>query len=465
MINQMKKIVVSFIFPILLLACSSPVRCQNGLADSLNKLISGTKQDSSRVLFLVKLSRNYLYSKPEITAQLAQKGLNLAQEIKYEKGEALCLRMMGTVIGLTGNYPKSLEILLEALKINENINDLAGIANCNISIGNNYNDQSEYGKSIFYYLKAMKIAEELHDDKLLIVALVNLGDSYEKSNNLDSAKLNTERAYELTVRLNSIEDEGVALNNLGNIYSKMGSDDLAMGYYRQSLHCSDLAQDYDNLCESTLKIARLLKKSGQVDSALVYVHLSLSVAQHSGFTKRILDASNFLSGFYEGINKVDSAFAYQKITIAAKDSLFSQEKEKALRSISFSEQTRQMEITNALLEVANKRRKNIQMAAIGVFIPVFFGIIIFFSKRKTKPKAFGFMALLALLLLFEFIALFIHPYIEEWTNNTPILMLLILVAVASILVPLHHKLEHWIKEKLLQSHIQHNHMASIAPIQ
>ncbi len=58
------------------------------------------------------------------------------------------------------------------------------------------------------------------------------------------------------------------------------------------------------------------------------------------------------------------------------------------------------------------------------------------------------MGLLALLMLFEFIAMVIHPYIEEWTHDIPVLMLLVLVAVASLLVPLHHKLEHWVKEKV-----------------
>jgi ABC-type uncharacterized transport system permease subunit len=75
-----------------------------------------------------------------------------------------------------------------------------------------------------------------------------------------------------------------------------------------------------------------------------------------------------------------------------------------------------------------------------------------FNKRKAKPRAIGFMGLLGLLLLFEFIALLIHPYIEEWTHGILVLMLLILVAVGSLLVPMHHKLEHWLKEKLTHSH-------------
>jgi len=54
---------------------------------------------------------------------------------------------------------------------------------------------------------------------------------------------------------------------------------------------------------------------------------------------------------------------------------------------------------------------------------------------------------IALLLLFEFISLFIHPYISQWEHNNPVLMLLTLVAIAAVMVPLHHKLENVVKEK------------------
>lgn len=62
------------------------------------------------------------------------------------------------------------------------------------------------------------------------------------------------------------------------------------------------------------------------------------------------------------------------------------------------------------------------------------------------------MGLFGLLMLFEFISLFLHPYIEALTHHTPIYMLLILVGIAAIILPLHHKLEHLVKEKLVHGH-------------
>lgn len=195
-------------------------------------------------------------------------------------------------------------------------------------------------------------------------------------------------------------------------------------------------------------MAYLFRKDGNSDSAFYCAHQSLAAAKRGGFTKHILNASNFLSSQYENRHAIDSAYFYQKMAIVAKDSLFSQEKVKEMQNLSFAENIRQQEIAEEEALATETRRNNIQMAAIGVFIPTFFGVVLLYRKRKTKPGTLAFMGLLALLMLFEFTTMVIHPFIQKWTNHTPVLMLVVLVAIASLLVPLHHKLEHWVKEKL-----------------
>lgn len=122
---------------------------------------------------------------------------------------------------------------------------------------------------------------------------------------------------------------------------------------------------------------------------------SFAAANKAGFTKWKLNASTFLSTYFKDLNRIDGAYYYQGITIVAKDSLFSQE------------------------------------------------------KMREVQKAIRFLGLLGLL-LFEFISLFLLPYIATFTHHKPIFMLLILVAIASILIPMQHKLQGWVKEKLAQ---------------
>jgi hypothetical protein len=61
-----------------------------------------------------------------------------------------------------------------------------------------------------------------------------------------------------------------------------------------------------------------------------------------------------------------------------------------------------------------------------------------------------FLNVVVLLMVFEFINLLIHPFLEKITHHSPALMLLALVAIAALIVPLHHKLEHWSINKLVE---------------
>ena len=60
------------------------------------------------------------------------------------------------------------------------------------------------------------------------------------------------------------------------------------------------------------------------------------------------------------------------------------------------------------------------------------------------------VGVIGLLIVFEFINLVIHPYLVNFTNDSPLLMLLILVLIAAVIVPMHHKLEQWVKHRLVE---------------
>jgi hypothetical protein len=68
----------------------------------------------------------------------------------------------------------------------------------------------------------------------------------------------------------------------------------------------------------------------------------------------------------------------------------------------------------------------------------------------ANQKLISFFGVLGLLVVFEFINLVIHPWLAAVTHESPILMLLALVFIDSLLIPLHHRLEHWIKERMIE---------------
>jgi hypothetical protein len=52
--------------------------------------------------------------------------------------------------------------------------------------------------------------------------------------------------------------------------------------------------------------------------------------------------------------------------------------------------------------------------------------------------------------VFEFINLLFHPWLASFTHESPVLMLLALVIIASLLIPMHHRLEKWITKIMVE---------------
>jgi tetratricopeptide (TPR) repeat protein len=439
----MKKLIVLILSFLALSGNSQP-----GKIDSLRRVLRSEMADTSRVLVLCDLARELDLSKPDTSMILAEEGLALAKKTGFVRGEAECLNNIGLVFWITGNYPGALKYELEALMKSESLNDHAGMARDYGDIGIIYSEMGDLKTGIVFFRKCKIYGESAGNRERVVQGLINLGDNYENLNQLDSARIYTNQAYELALRINYTYAIGIALNNLGNICSKMKQDEIAMGYYHQSHAIMHKTSDLEGVCETTLGMAKLFRKAGQADSLLHYARLSLAAADQAGFTRRRLDASSFLAGYFKGQNLNDSAYRYQEITIAAKDSLFSREKVREVQNLSFLERIRQQEIAEANRKAEEERKANIQMLGIGTFITFFFVVLFVFSKKEMNRKAVKFLGVVGLLLLFEFISLFLHPYIAEWTHHIPVLMLVILVGIASVLVPLHHRLEELVKARL-----------------
>ena len=114
-----KLLILLFIFNCI----GSAVPAQNATADSLNQLLATAKEDTSRVLFMYQLGRFFANSKPDTALTIAGQALELSRNIGFKKGQVMNLIVTGNVFMNKGNYPRSLEILLQALKIAEETED------------------------------------------------------------------------------------------------------------------------------------------------------------------------------------------------------------------------------------------------------------------------------------------------------------------------------------------------------
>ena len=418
--------------------------------DSLKLSLQNEKNDTGRVLTLANLSFTYIESKPDTGMIMALQALELSRKIAFAKGEAVSLNRIGNAYSSFGNYPKAMEVLLQALQINEKINNIDGKHRNFNNIGLIYNAQGDYQQALSYYFKAKLLTEELNNKRSLSIALVNIGESYLSLKMFDSATNFTQQSYNLAYQINYFRIIGNALNVMGEIYSATEQNTLAFEYYRNSISYLTKAENYLRLCDTYLGMGKLFAKMKKNDSTIFYAKKSLVIATEKGFTLQIRDAARFLSYNYREYN-AKSAFFYQDASIAANNSLFSQQKQNQFQSLAFDEKLRQQEIETEKAKEEEERKTNIQYAAIAVGLIIFISLFLLLSRSIiVNEKWISFLGILGLLIVFEFINLFFHPYLIKITNHSPVLMLAILVAIAALLIPIHRRLEHWIKHKMVE---------------
>lgn len=465
-----------FVFIVFVVMGSFTGHAQNSITDSLKEELHKQTTDTGRAHKLYLLSYYYQRYKPDSALLLAQSAYTLSTRSKFLLGQTSSLGLMGGAFNRMGNFPKALEYYIEQLKILEKEEDLEkkenpkkkeypeDIATAFLNIAVVYNSQKDAAKALYYACKADSIVRVNKLEKLFLYTSLDIGDIYFNNNQLDSALVYTRRCYNESLKQKNDLITGTVLNNMGNIYFKSGDFMQALNSFKKSIPYLESMQDYNTLAECYLGLAKSFDKLQIPDSAFYYGNRSFQLASNNQFLKHALNASSFLGQFYKQQNSIDSAFAYQQTYIMLKDSLDNSEKIKQLQSLTIAEQLRQQQIIEQKSEELKERHLKLELLLIGMFIPIFFFISAYISRKKVHKKLIQFSGIFSLLFLFEYITLLINPLIAKGTGHSPVLEILIFVAIAAIISPTHHKIEHWLITKLTQRH-HHTLQAAVKPVE
>jgi tetratricopeptide (TPR) repeat protein len=425
-----------------------PGMAQSTNVDSLLQRLKTAKEDTVKVHLYYTLAFAYFFKKPDSAFYFAQQEEALCGRLNSLSGQATAIGQECAIITFKGNYPMALRLGLTALRIADESENPVAEADAMDALGTIYSFQQDYRRALTYYIKCIPLDLHAQNAWKHERALTNTGDMYQAMGMTDSALFFSSRAFEMMKREFPHREASDELNNLAAIYSTMGKDSVAHVYFTLGLESSRNAEEFDNFCQGALGDARLFLKEGKSDSAMIYGHIDLVTAIQYRLYHRELAADKFIESLYESEGKTDSSFKYLKRTVALQDTLFSQERTKAIQNMTFEENIRQQELAAQKKKEEEAKIKNLQLIAIALFIPIFFLMVVFLYRKKVKPRIIEFLAIMNLLLVFEFLTDLTFPWISNWSNESPLWEMLVLVVIASILEPLNFKVESWLKRKL-----------------
>jgi tetratricopeptide (TPR) repeat protein len=422
---------------------------QKNKVDSLKQLLKTETTDTGRVKLMWQIARDMSRYNPDSAIIAAQQALQLARKINYLEGQSRSLGILSNALTKIGNYPKALELNIEKLRLEEQRNNPTNLASVLMNIGIIYVYQDEYRKALEYYAQADSVIRQFSVDTFLFSILLNIGDAYDRLNISDSAYVHFNKSLDLAKRSGNSNRIGLSMTGLGHSFRKLGSNEKALFNYRTAIKNLKAANNDETLSEAALGLALLFEQMHRNDSAAYYGRMARVTAEKGKFLTQELRAAEFLKDHYQQSKKIDSAFFYLLRVQQINDSINSKAQIRALQIMTSNEQFRQMELEQAKIAAKKKRSKQMQLMLIGFFIPVLFLITLLLNRVKIHMTLIRLLGVLSLLFMFEYLILLLHPTVAELTHHTPVWEILIFVAMASLLIPAHHRFEQWFIHKLL----------------
>lgn len=437
---------------IVLMLFTVAASAQKQVADSILMVLANQKTDSLQTNALLSYMEK-AYGLYDSATYYPNQIIKIGQEAKNTDVQALGYTLLGFYYHRNNNPSRSFELYLNALKFAEQQNNPKVLLRV-------YHFMSFYGdpkNSVDYQQKVIGLARQTRELNWETLATNTIGQVYlEKIQQYDSALVYLQRAYELNLRLAKTEqstfNHDVTIpTDMGRTFLKLQNPTLALAYFRLALQAADknnvlLRRPYRGL-------ANYFKETGNRDSAFNYASKLYKLSEQTdAFPMNVkAEAANLLYGLYKEDGETDSALKYHELYKVASDSANSTLQAQRIENLQAEEKERQHQLAEKKEKEEEDRRHNLQYAAIAFgLVTLLVSFLVLSHSVIANQRIIKFLGVVSLLIVFEFLNLLLHPWLGAVTHHSPLLMLLAMVCVAGLLVPLHHRIEHWTIHKLVE---------------
>lgn len=436
------------------------VRAQDRKLDSLKQQVAHSKSDTAASRTLWKIAQRYFdqHKAYDSTLLYAAQGYELAKKHEFLMGMWVNLAEQCMAYQVRGNHQKALTMYLDFLKLCEEKKDLQITTRVLNFISDLYLKLGDYGQAIAYSKKNTPfIIESRIGDSWLLNNLHTIGLSFIQLNQSDSALAYFQQAFALVTNDKSggLKRGGLELIlvGLGMANEQLGNDAVALAYFDQAIEGQKkYAYAYIERYYAYMQKAKLLLKLNKTDSSVANYETALQLV-YGNFNDQVFMYKALANIFLA--KDPAKAVKYFSLEQKLRDSLFSSEKINAIQTLTYNEQERQKQVADAQKEEAKTHKKNIENVFIAIGIISFLILFLLLSRSIiVNEKWIRFLGIVGLLLLFEFINLLLHPLVEKFTHHSSVYMLFIMVGIAALLVPLHHRIEKWVTTRMVEKNKQ-----------
>jgi serine phosphatase RsbU (regulator of sigma subunit)/Tfp pilus assembly protein PilF len=402
------------------------------------------KELIAKTLIRIGSSRQ-LYDSRDKAIEYLERALKISEEIGDKEKITSCYVNIGSIIHDQGSYDKAIEYYLKALETAKEINFKKGLSWSYISLGSAYSDQGSYEESIGYYFKALEIQEELGDKRNMSASYNNIGLIHYEQGTYDKSIEYLQKSLSINEELGDKRAMSLSYNNIGNVYNRQGSYDKTIEFYDKALKLFEELGNKRGISGSTLNLGETYLRQGSFDKADEYylkslkiyeelgdkwgiavagisiANLNISLADSVAVTEsqrlkylnqavtygnkaivnaqemKLLpttkEAANALMTAYNKLGNYKRALEFAGILIATQDSLFREDKTRAVQEMSTRYETekkqQQIELQESQLiakDARIKQQKTFRNALIGGLVAIALIIVLISMAYRQKRK-------------------------------------------------------------------------------
>lgn len=335
------------------------------------------------------------------------KSLEISKKSGNDLQMSICYNYFGNVFYFQGNFEKSIKNYINSLHISEKLGNKKEMSNCYTNIGNIQAMQQNWGKAIAYFEKALAITREMDDKPGISACLNNLGNIYDSKGEPDKAIEYYLKSLEIAEKYGNKKQMANCYLNIGMVYSNESKFDPAIQFYTKTLNIvkelgdkNGMAMIYSNIAslhlyiaDSTINILHDEKKY-HLEKAVGFGQQSYKLALEIGAIPLQNESAVHLQKAYTKLGNYKEAIQFAEIGIATKDSIFKEEKTKALTEMETRYQTekKQQEIEKQKLTIdkqeadisRKKAQRNLFIIGSGLLVLL---VIFVFRSYLLKKKS------------------------------------------------------------------------------
>ena len=390
----------------------------------------------------------YLYlARPEECMRAAMRSLQMAEQLKNDSLIGRAQFSIGGAFALVNDVNAALAHYNNAFTTNEGLGDSLEMGFVCKEIAALYRGLGDTDGSLRYMHRALAYGM---NPRVRARGMSVMTKCYLELGKLDSALYCAQQAD--IVKRPGEDPYGYSgyQGNLGAVYAARHEPDLAETYFKRAVAVADSFHLPQPLITAAAGYSQLLIEQGRTAEALALARKGFEATEGVRQPSLIVKAAGALSDAFHANRMDDSAFVYSKLCNAYRDTVTNTQNRSQLQNQLFTQELKDREDAKLRAEEVAERSRNIQYGIIALITITLIIFLLLLSRSSVVgARAIKNLSLVALLLVFEFLNLLLHPLLDRITNHSPLLMLLAMVCIAGLLIPLHHRMEHFITNMLV----------------